>query len=66
VLEKPDFSATIDLYSVVGNVQQIQLFPANFSAIRDLVVVTLLPFVPVALASVPLDTILTGLGKILV
>jgi hypothetical protein len=64
-LEAPDFSATIDLYSVVTNAQQILFFPARFAAICELIVVTLIPFVPVALASLPLDTILTSLGKIL-
>jgi hypothetical protein len=65
-LEAPDFSATTDLYSIVTNAQQIQLFPARFATVYELVVVTLLPFIPVALISVPLDTILSRLGKFLI
>jgi hypothetical protein len=65
-LEAPDFSATTDLYSIVANTLQIQLFPAGIRAIIELVVMTLIPFVPVVLATLPLDTILRGIGKILI
>jgi hypothetical protein len=65
-LEAPDFSATTDLYSVVANVQQIGIFPVRMRAVYELIVVTLLPFIPVVLAYLPLDTILMSLGKFLV
>jgi hypothetical protein len=65
VLEANDFSAAIDLYSVVGYSQQIQIFPVRIRAVWELLVVTLIPLVPVAFASLPLDTILAAMAKFL-
>jgi hypothetical protein len=65
-LEVPDFSATTDLNSIIGNVHQIDYFLFDWRGIRELMIVTLLPFVPVLLAAMPLDTIIRELGKLLV
>lgn len=64
-LEAPDFSATTDLYQIVSNVHQINGLPFDLSSLISLLVVTLLPFLPVALLSVPLDTILREVAKLL-
>ena len=64
-LEKPDFSATTDLYSVAANVYAIRLLPLD---LKDLVVITgalLVPFVPVVLLAIPADQILSGLQKLM-
>ena len=65
VLEVPDFSATTDLNSVVNNALDIQLFPVRLKGIYELILVTLLPFIPVVLAFLPLDTILSDLGRLI-
>jgi hypothetical protein len=65
ILEVPDFSATIDLYSVVSNVRQIRIFPVGVQSLSQLVVATLLPAIPIALFSVPFDVLLKGAMKFL-
>jgi hypothetical protein len=65
VLEAPDFSATTDLYQVVGNVYQMATVPLDLNSLRSLIIATLLPFVPVVLMVVPLDVILQQLAKLL-
>ena len=65
-LDAPDFSATTDSYAVVNNAQEIQMFPARLKGIYELIAVTLLPFLPVALTFLPFEVILTDLGKLLV
>lgn len=57
VLERPDFSATADLYSVVGNVHAIRLIPVDLKDLIALAVAMLVPFVPVVLLAFPLDEI---------
>jgi len=64
-LEAPDFSATTDLYSIASNVYQMRYLPLGPKAVGELIVFTLLPFVPVVLLSVPIDTLLQELKKIL-
>jgi hypothetical protein len=64
-LDANDFSATIDLYSVVTYAHQVQIFPVRIRAIWELIVVTLMPLIPVAFASLPLDTILNTIAKFL-
>jgi hypothetical protein len=64
-LEVPDFSATTDLYSLAANVYEMRNVPF---ALRDLfgpVVAGLVPFLPVALLSVPLKVIIDTLVKVL-
>jgi hypothetical protein len=65
-LELQDFSATTDLYSVVTNAYQLRYFPIGFDAIRELLVVTMLPFIPAALSAIPLDVVLRTIGNLLV
>ncbi len=56
-LEKPDFSATTDLYGVVANVYALRFIPADLNSAAALVGAVLLPFVPVVLLAVPIETI---------
>jgi hypothetical protein len=64
-LEKPDFSATADLYSVVSNVFAIRFVPVDLKSLIALTVALLLPFVPVLLLAIPINTILQSLQKLL-
>jgi hypothetical protein len=56
-LEKPDFSATTDLYGVVANVHAIRFVPVDLKDLVPLAVALLLPFVPVVLLAFPLEEI---------
>ena len=64
VLSVPDFSATTDLYQVVGNVAAMRLVPVNLWILVPLVIVTLLPFVPIVLAILPLRELLDLAAKL--
>jgi hypothetical protein len=64
-LEAPDFSATTDLYSIVANVYQLRLVPVEVRSLLILLSATLLPFVPVLLMAVPLDTLLQRVAGLL-
>ncbi|MBI3796209.1 MAG: hypothetical protein HY268_04465 [Deltaproteobacteria bacterium] len=64
-LEVPDFSATTDLYQVAANVYELGFLPLDLTDLSPLVIATLLPFVPVALISVPLNVLLQQLTKLL-
>lgn len=64
-LEATDFSATTDLYGIVSNVNDMSLMPFSFRALAALVIVTLLPFVPVALMMIPLKVILDQAASLL-
>lgn len=66
ILDKPDFSATIDLYSVVAYVHQMKFFPVALQYLLELTFVTLIPAVPIALFIVPFDVLLKGAMKLLV
>jgi hypothetical protein len=65
-LEVQDFSATTDLYSIVHNVYEMRELPFT---LRDLLgpigVSAMLPFLPLALLSMPMDVIFKGLVKLL-
>jgi hypothetical protein len=65
-LDVQDFSATTDLFSIVSNVHEMREFPFT---LRDLIgpiaVSALLPFIPLALLAMPLETILRGVVKLL-
>lgn len=54
-LQASDFSATTDLFSVVANVYATKLLPLGLVRFASFVAATLLPFVPVLLASIPLS-----------
>jgi hypothetical protein len=65
VLSVPDFSATTDLYQVVGNVGAMRLIPVTVWVLIPLVLVTLLPFVPILLAILPLKELLNLAAKLM-
>ena len=56
-LEKPDFSATTDLYAIVANVEAMRFVPVDLKALISLAVAMVLPFVPVVLMAFPLEEI---------
>ena len=64
-LAVPDFSEVTDLYQFVGNVYLMKLVPMDAWSVVTLIVMTLLPMVPVALLSLPLDVVLETLGNFL-
>jgi hypothetical protein len=61
-LSASDFSATTDLYSIVANIYAMRIVPLQLKSLILLIVVTLLPFLPIALLSVPLDLIVQKLA----
>jgi len=65
VLEKPDFSATADLYQVVSNAYEIRFVPLGLKDLAILVVAMLLPFLPVVLMTVPADVIWAQIRNLL-
>lgn len=65
ILEQPAFSAAADLYQLVDRVRDMRLVPIDFRSLVMLAVATLLPFVPVALLSLPFDDIVSGLAGLL-
>jgi hypothetical protein len=64
-LEKPDFSATADLYSVAGNVHSMRFVPVDIKDLIAITVALLLPFVPVVLLAIPIDVVWSSLQKML-
>ena len=54
-LELPDFSATTDLYSVAANVRDINPFVLNLRIVVTLTVATLIPYVPLLFAVLPVE-----------
>ena len=65
VLEVPDFSTTTDLYSVVGNINNIRVIPVGRVDLCALVIVALIPGIPVVIASIPFDTVIGDAMKLL-
>ena len=65
-LEAQDFSATIDLYSVVANVEQMHMFPFDTSNIARLAIWCLIPSIPVVLSSFGFEAVMKQLIKMLV
>ena len=64
-LEKPDFSATTDLFSIVANVHAIRFVPVDLKDLTTIVIAMLLPFVPVVLLAFPLDAIWAQIKSLL-
>lgn len=64
-LQATDFSATTDLYGIASNVQSMGHFPFEVRALIALIVVTLLPFIPVALMAIPFKVILREAASLL-
>ena len=56
-LGAPDFSAAADLYGVVANVRAINPFVLEWRQVIVLAVATLLPYVPLVFAMLPVDAI---------
>jgi hypothetical protein len=64
-LEVPDFSATTDLYAIASNVYSMKDIPADIRVVVNLLIVTLLPFVPVVLLAIPLEELIRDVAKLL-
>ncbi len=64
-LKMPDFSATIDLYSIVANVQQTKTVPIGMRSIGRLAGAALAPAMPLALVVLPFDLIVKEVLKFL-
>jgi len=64
-LSAPDFSATIDLYSVVSAVYTVRIIPVKARSLFKLVVSTLIPFFPVLLTLMPAQDLLHFAAKLL-
>jgi hypothetical protein len=64
-IEKPDFSATTDLYAIVANVYALRLVPIDLKSIVMLGIALLLPFVPIVFLALPMAEILAGLKTLL-
>gem|GEM_PF-204068 len=64
-LDSPSFSATTDLYSVAANVYDTRVVPVDLASVASLVVATLIPFLPVALAALPFQEMLARLVGLL-
>lgn len=64
-LEAPDFSAVCDLYEIAGNVYRVNPIPIDVKSLSFLVVAALLPFLPVALLSVPLTEVIQRAARLL-
>lgn len=65
MLEKPDFSATTDLYGVVANVYALRLVPVDLTGVIAICIAVLLPFVPVVLLAIPMQTIWSNLKSLM-
>lgn len=64
-LERPDFSATTDLYSIVSNVHAVRFVPVDLKDLIALAVAILLPFVPVVLLAFPTEVIWAQIKSLL-
>jgi hypothetical protein len=61
----PNFSSTTDLYSIVANAFGMKMLPLSLSNLIVLAVAAMLPFVPVALMSIPAQVIFEQVRKLL-
>jgi len=59
----PDFSATTDLYAITSNVRTMSLIALDLGTVGSIAVASLLPYVPILLATRPLEEILDFLLK---
>jgi hypothetical protein len=64
-LSASDFSATIDLYSVVGAVYTVRIIPVKARSLFKLVASTVIPFLPVLLTLVPAQDLVHFAAKLL-
>jgi hypothetical protein len=65
MLQAEDFSAATDLYAIVERVYQIRPIPIDPQALAVLLGATLVPFVPVVLATVPVEILLKEVSGLL-
>ena len=65
VLAVQDFSATVDLYSVVENIDKIRVIPISLVDLYAIVIAALIPAVPVVLASIPFNILIRAAVKLL-
>ena len=61
----PDFSATTDLYSIVSNVYAMRDVPFRLKDLIGPIVGALVPFIPIILFVLPLQTLLADLADLL-
>lgn len=66
ILERQDFSATTDLYQIVGHVHRMNSLPVKLRGVIRLIVSALVPAVPIVLAVIPFDEIVHQLLRLLV
>src|SRR4051794_9759325 len=64
-LKAVDFSATIDLYQVVGNVNGMRKLPFTTKDLLRVALPALVPLIPVAFLILPHERLLEQLGKIM-
>jgi hypothetical protein len=64
-LQEQDFSATVDLYSVVANVYRMRLVPFDRFNLYTLLLLSLTPAIPVALVALPFDVLMREAVKLL-
>lgn len=63
-LSAPDFSATIDLYSIAENVRRMRVVPVTPLQLVMLALAALAPFLPVVMAVMPLGSIARFAAKL--
>jgi hypothetical protein len=61
LLERPDFSATTDLYAIVANVYAMRTAIYDIPGLLSIVVATILPFAPIWLSAIPFSTVVNHL-----
>ena len=64
-LEKTDFSATTDLYSITANIYAQRFIPIDIRSLIILAGAMIVPFIPVVFLALPTEQILAGLKKLL-
>ncbi|GGI52848.1 hypothetical protein [Oxalicibacterium solurbis] len=65
VLEQPDFSAAADLYQIVDRSHDIHLLPLHLKSVMLMTIAALLPFMLVALMTIPVDIVVDKLIHLL-
>jgi hypothetical protein len=66
VLERPDFSATTDLYGVAANAFEMKLLLIDYPTLVALALASALPFAPLWIAAVPFDALVDHIVGMLV
>ena len=65
MLDRPDFSATTDLYQVVGNVFAMRFVPVDLRSVAILLAASLAPFVPAMFLSMPTSEVIAEIKGLL-